>query len=82
MIPNIHIHEHLMLERRKLLQREAEQERRLSDLPHHRRLRHLMRHLGTLFVAIRTSMQQLDKSDQPTGTCLRKTVQLVERTRA
>ena len=52
-----------MLERRKLLHREAEQERRLSDLPHHWGPRYLMRRLGTLFVAIGTGMHQLVQPD-------------------
>jgi hypothetical protein len=82
MSPNIYIHEYLMRERQKALQREVEQMRRLSAQPHHRRLRHLIRRLGTLVVAIGTSMQQLEQPGQPTGGDGRKTVRLVERTEA
>lgn len=67
MIPNIHMYEHLMLERRKSLQREAERERWLSDLPHHSRLRQMIGRLGMFFVAIGTSMQQLEQRDQSIG---------------
>ena len=65
MIPNIYIHEFLMLERHRQWQREAEQERRLSGLPQHRRLRYLMRRLGTLFVANGTCMQQFKQPAHP-----------------
>jgi len=65
MSPNSSLHEHLVLERRKLLQREAEQERRLSGLAHHMRLRHLMRRLSTLCIAIGTGMHQFEQPDQP-----------------
>ncbi len=82
MIPNIDMHEHMMLERRKLLQREAEQKRMLADLPHHSRLWHLMRRLGTLFVAIWTRMQQREQPDHPVGVYEHKTARLVERTGA
>jgi len=82
MSPNINIHEYLLRERQKALQRDAEQMRRLSGLPHHSRLRHLIRRLGTLVVAIGTSMQQLEQPGQPTGGDGRKTVRLVERTGA
>jgi hypothetical protein len=82
MIPNIHIHEQLMLERRKSLQREAEQERWLSGLPHHSRLRQMIGRLGTFFVAIGTGMQQLEQPNQPTGACIHKMERLAERTGA
>ncbi len=65
MIPTSSLYEFLMLERHQHLQREAEQERRLSGLPHHRRLRCLMRCLGTLFVAIGTGMHQLVQPAYP-----------------
>ena len=55
----------LMLERQYQLQRIAKQERLLAGLPHHKRLQYLMRCLSTLFVAIRTYMQQLVLPDQP-----------------
>ena len=67
MIPNIHMYEHLMLERRKSLQREAERKRMLAGLPHHSRFRQMIGHLGMFFVAIGTSMQQLEQRDQSTG---------------
>lgn len=57
--------ESMMLERQYQLQRMAKQERLLAGLPHHKRLRYLMRCLSTLFVAIRTYMQQLVLPDQP-----------------
>jgi hypothetical protein len=65
MIPNSSIHEFLMLERHRQLQRVAKQQRLLAGLPRHRRLRYLMRRLGTLFVAIGTCMQQFEQPDQP-----------------
>ncbi len=65
MSPTSSLQECLMLERHQHLQREAEQERRLSGLPQHRRLRYLMRRLGTLFVAIGTGMHQLVKPAHP-----------------
>jgi hypothetical protein len=82
MIPNSSLYEHLMFERRKLLQREAQQRRMLAGLPPHRRIRHLFGRLSTCFVALETSMQQLEQPDQPTGAWVRKTVRLVERTGA
>jgi hypothetical protein len=71
--------EQLALERRKLLQREAEQERRLSGLPHHRRLRRLIGCLGTVIVAIGTGLHQAVQRDQPTEVYVRETERLVER---
>lgn len=64
MILNSFMIESMMLERHYQLQRLAKQERRLSGLPRHRRLRYLMRRLGTLFVAIGTCMKQFEQPDQ------------------
>ncbi len=65
MIPNIHMHEQLVLERLRYLQSEAEQKRMLAGLPRHRRLRPLFGRLGTCLVAFRISMQQCARRDQP-----------------
>jgi hypothetical protein len=64
MILNSFMLESMMLERQYQLQRLAKQERLLAGLPHHKRLRYLMRCLSTLFFAIRTYMQQLVLPDQ------------------
>ena len=50
MIPNIFLQEHLVRERLRQRQREAEQAKMLKGLPRHRRLRHLVGRLGTFFV--------------------------------
>jgi hypothetical protein len=66
MIPNIYIHERLVLERLQHLQREAELKRMLVNLPRQPLLRHLLGYLGTCFMALGTRMQQLERGDQPT----------------
>jgi hypothetical protein len=65
MIPHISLQEHLVHERLRQWQREAEQARILACLPQHRRLRHLVGHLGTFFVTLGARMQQLEQRDRP-----------------
>ncbi len=60
MMPNSVIHEKLLLEHRPQLQREAEQERLLAQVGqrHHGSMSYLVRRIGKLFVARRSSMKQ------------------------
>ena len=58
--------ESIILERHQQLQREAEQERMLAGLPHHSAMRYLIGRLSMIFLVLRTRMQQLKQSEQPT----------------
>jgi hypothetical protein len=82
MIPNIRIHESLLRERQEALRREVDQQRLLSDLPHRKGLGHLLRRMGSWFVALGTRRQQREQPAQATGASGRKTTQLVGRTGA
>jgi hypothetical protein len=67
MVPNIHIHEQLMVERTQQWQREIERQQLLAPLrkPHASYTRHLIGSLGTLFVALGTRMKQLEQRSEP-----------------
>jgi hypothetical protein len=64
-IPNMFLYEQRVREHDRQWQREAEQERMLTGLPHHTVMRYLLGRLGTFFVMLGTRMQQLEQSDQP-----------------
>ena len=67
MVPNSYIHEQLMHERIQERHREAEQARMLARLPRFRSrgVGSLLGGLGTFFVAVGTSLQQLEPQNQP-----------------
>jgi len=67
MIPNVHIHEQLMLERTQQWKREIERQQLLAHLqkPHASRTQPLMGWLGTLLVALGTRMKQLEQRSEP-----------------
>jgi hypothetical protein len=62
MMPNIHIHEHLMLERYQELQREMEQQRMVAELRRHRFgvVRRLAAGVGTILLALGTRLKGLE----------------------
>ena len=62
MIPNIHIHEKLMFERQRELERALEQRRMLSGLPRHRYglMKRMAGKLGGILIAFGSSLQQFE----------------------
>ena len=62
MIPNPYLHEKLVQTHHVDLLREAEQQRLLIHLPRYREswIRHLVRKLGVLLVALGTSLQRFE----------------------
>ena len=66
MIPNIHIHEQLMFDRQKEVQRETEQRRLLAGLPGQRfRLaRHCAAKVGNLLMLLGSSLKRLEISEE------------------
>jgi hypothetical protein len=62
MIPNIHIHEHLMFERQKALLREMEQQHLLAGLSGQRfRLaRHLAAKVGEFLMVLGSGLKRLE----------------------
>jgi hypothetical protein len=66
MIPNIHIHEHLMFERQKALLREMEQQHILAGLAGQRfRLaRHLAAKVGAFLMALGSGLKQLETREK------------------
>ncbi len=71
MIPNSIIHERLVLEHRQQLLREAEREHLLAQggQRHHGRMNHLLRRIGKLFVARRSSMKPVERVDEFFADC-------------
>jgi len=67
MIPNIHIHEKLMLERHQEVLREMERRHMLKDLPRQRfsMTRKLAGKLGALLITLGRSLKQLEPSKEP-----------------
>jgi hypothetical protein len=63
MIPDIHTGEKLVLAHRQQLQREAEHERLLAELPGHSShpLRHMAARLGTFLITLGTRLRQLEQ---------------------
>ena len=63
MIPDIHTGEKLALAHRQQLQREAEHERMLGELPGHSShpLRHMAARLGTFLIMLGTRLRQLER---------------------
>jgi hypothetical protein len=61
MLPNLSIHEHLMVERHQELQREMAEPRLIAGLPWHHLgvVRRLATGVGTLFLALRTRLTGL-----------------------
>lgn len=66
MIPNIHIHEQLMFERQKEVQREMEQRRLLAGLPgqHFRLARHFAAKIGEVLILLGSSLKRLEVSEE------------------
>lgn len=69
MVPNLHIHEQLMLEHRQELLRERQQQRLVASLRQQRfsRARYIARRLGALLIALGTSLKQLEPSSETVG---------------
>lgn len=69
MIPNLHIHEQLMFEHRQELLRERYQQRLVASLRQQRfsHVRHIAGRLGTLLIALGTSLKRLEPSSEPVG---------------
>ncbi len=66
MVPNIHIHEKLMFERQREVERELEQRRILqgSHKQHLSLTRHVVRRLGTLLIALGTNLKRIELSGE------------------
>jgi hypothetical protein len=67
MVPNIHIHEHLMFEQVRERQRRSDQQRLLAHLhtPLSLRIEYLLKSLRGLFSASGTRPRQLEQSNGP-----------------
>ena len=67
MVPNIYHQERLAVDHRRELLREAEYERKLTELPqeHVGLMRLIAGKAGTLLVALGTSMKQLERREKP-----------------
>ena len=66
MHPNLYIHEKLVAQRRRELEREVADSYLLADQPRQRLVlvRHLVAQLGSLLVALGSRMQQLEQNQQ------------------
>jgi hypothetical protein len=71
MVPDIHMHEKLLLEHRQQLQREAERRHMLAraGLRRHSRMSYLVRRIGKLFVARSSSMKPNERIDESFANC-------------
>ena len=71
MLPNSIIHEKLMLEHRQQLLREAEQEHLLAQggQRHYGRISSLLRRIGKLFVARRSSLKPAEQMSEVFADC-------------
>ena len=66
MQPNLYVHEKLVAQRRRELEREVAYSYLLAGQPRQRlvMVRHLMAQLGSLLVALGSRMQQLEQNQQ------------------
>jgi hypothetical protein len=76
MLPNSIIHEKLALEHRQQLLREAERGHLLAQggQRHHDRISYLLRRIGKLFVARRSSMKPVEQISEVFAACAEEPV--------